>query len=330
MSGVSNKKKRCHVCGALLEEDAKFCDYCGNEVKGGQSSQRRVLIVLAVVCCVVLLTCILIIFMFQDSFQKKEKNQKREVTAREDTDRRYKEETDNIFYRRETESEETGDTEPEQETDADIDAVHNRECMVSGVVYFTDSMDAPVIALDTPLSIYVNSTSGDRILFEDVEKLTFGSYSYSDQAMKRHNNTEVKVSGSLWAENDEVFIDVKEILGEIKEEESETETEETQIEEDEDSYILPESNSRFLTESDVSGLSLQEINYAKNEIYARHGRKFDSKELRTYFNSKSWYHPTIDPEDFTTKVFNSYEKKNSEFLAVKEESMRKGGYRLDQ
>ena len=54
-------------------------------------------------------------------------------------------------------------------------------------------------------------------------------------------------------------------------------------------YIIPDSNSRYLTESDISGLSLQQLNYAKNEIYARRGRKFDSVELQEYFGSKSWY-----------------------------------------
>ena len=41
-------------------------------------------------------------------------------------------------------------------------------------------------------------------------------------------------------------------------------------------YILPDSNSRYLTESDIQYLSIREINYAKNEIYARHGRRFQS------------------------------------------------------
>lgn len=58
--------------------------------------------------------------------------------------------------------------------------------------------------------------------------------------------------------------------------------------------------------------------------------KFDSKELREYFNSKSWYHGTVNPEDFSESVFNSYEKKNIQFLAQREESMQKGGYKLDQ
>ena len=95
-------------------------------------------------------------------------------------------------------------------------------------------------------------------------------------------------------------------------------------------YILPESNSRYLTDADVSGLTLQQLNYAKNEIYARHGRKFDSKELQNYFGSKSWYNGTVNAADFKETVFNEYEKKNAEFLRQKEFAMHDGGYQLDQ
>ena len=96
-----------------------------------------------------------------------------------------------------------------------------------------------------------------------------------------------------------------------------------------DDYILPESNSRYLTKADVEGLSLREINYAKNEIYARHGRRFNSKELQDYFDSKSWYNGTISPDKFNTSVFNQYELKNAEFLRDIEFSMDSRGYQLD-
>lgn len=94
-------------------------------------------------------------------------------------------------------------------------------------------------------------------------------------------------------------------------------------------YIIPYSNSRYLTESDIQNLSIREINYAKNEIYARHGRKFQSHELQTYFNSKSWYRGIIEPSDFQQSVLNDYEKKNAELLSKREFSMESGGYKLD-
>ena len=56
---------------------------------------------------------------------------------------------------------------------------------------------------------------------------------------------------------------------------------------DDAAYVLPDSNSRYLSYADLEGLSAEQLRIARNEIYARHGRMFNSKELRDYFNSKS-------------------------------------------
>jgi len=93
-------------------------------------------------------------------------------------------------------------------------------------------------------------------------------------------------------------------------------------------YIIPDSNSRYLTESDISGLSLQQLNYAKNEIYARRGRKFDSVELQEYFGSKSWYRGTIEPSQFANDMLNDYEIKNADLLSAREFAIDSGGYKL--
>lgn len=95
-------------------------------------------------------------------------------------------------------------------------------------------------------------------------------------------------------------------------------------------YIIPNSDSKLLTDEDVRNLSLQEINYAKNEIYARHGRIFKSSELSDYFNSKDWYYGTIDPDDFTDDMLSDIERKNAVFLKNIEYEMDPDGYKLDQ
>lgn len=94
-------------------------------------------------------------------------------------------------------------------------------------------------------------------------------------------------------------------------------------------YIFPDSASRYLTDADVEGLTIQEINYGKNEIYARHGRRFKSQELMDYFESKSWYQGLYDPQDFDDNyayTLNEYERRNSEFLNVKEHELDTQGY----
>jgi hypothetical protein len=95
-------------------------------------------------------------------------------------------------------------------------------------------------------------------------------------------------------------------------------------------YILPNSDSVQLTESDIADLSLQEINYAKNEIYARHGRKFNSQELQNYFNSKSWYSGVIDGSDFDNSVLSKTELANIDLLTEAEFSIDANGYQLDK
>lgn len=95
-------------------------------------------------------------------------------------------------------------------------------------------------------------------------------------------------------------------------------------------YVIADSNSRYLTSSELQKFSLKEINYAKNEIYARRGRKFQSKELRDYFNSKSWYKGTIEPDAFQWDTFNDYEKANAELLLKVEFERDSKGYLLDQ
>ena len=101
----------------------------------------------------------------------------------------------------------------------------------------------------------------------------------------------------------------------------------------EEVFIIPDSNSRYLDRDDVAFLSLQEINYAKNEIYARHGRKFKSKELSDYFNSKAWYVGRYDADLFDelyAPQLNEYEIANAYFLQSIEFEINSEGYQLDR
>lgn len=75
-------------------------------------------------------------------------------------------------------------------------------------------------------------------------------------------------------------------------------------------YILPYSDSSYISFSDLYNLSQSEVSLARNEIYARHGRKFNTVSIREYFESKTWYEPYIDPNDFSESIFNEYEKEN--------------------
>lgn len=45
-------------------------------------------------------------------------------------------------------------------------------------------------------------------------------------------------------------------------------------------------------------MSDYDLYYARNEIFARHGRMFNNSDLQSYFNSKSWYDPIYSPAEF--------------------------------
>ena len=93
---------------------------------------------------------------------------------------------------------------------------------------------------------------------------------------------------------------------------------------EEDEYILPESDSRYLAEGDLWGLSKEKCRIARNEIFARHGRRFDDESLQAYFDSCSWYTGTVAPEDFDDSVLNEYEVANRDLIVKYEQEM---GYR---
>lgn len=85
-------------------------------------------------------------------------------------------------------------------------------------------------------------------------------------------------------------------------------------------FIIPYSDSAFLSEEDLKELSKYECTIARNEIYARHGRKFVNEELQEYFLSQDWYTPSIEASDFDESMLNEYEKKNAYFIRDYEKS----------
>ncbi len=92
----------------------------------------------------------------------------------------------------------------------------------------------------------------------------------------------------------------------------------------ESEYMCPNSDTIPLTEADLEGFDKWDCIYARNEIYARHGRKFKNDQVREYFESKSWYNGTIDPDSFSDSVFSKVELENIAFIVSYE---KKKGYK---
>lgn len=70
---------------------------------------------------------------------------------------------------------------------------------------------------------------------------------------------------------------------------------------------FPEASQRLLQAKDLENLMREDLEFMRNEIFARHGYCFERKHLRQQFENEDWYVPnTVDIKGFLTDI----EKKN--------------------
>ena len=88
------------------------------------------------------------------------------------------------------------------------------------------------------------------------------------------------------------------------------------------SYIISNSGTQILTTADLKGKTAEELRRARNEIFARHGRKFEDVALRGYFESCSWYkvNPNYNYANENSNL-NWIEKKNVNTIKAYENSI---------
>lgn len=82
-------------------------------------------------------------------------------------------------------------------------------------------------------------------------------------------------------------------------------------------FVLPNSDKSYISKADLDKLSKWEVRVARNEIMARHGRRFNDQQLQDYFNGCDWYHGTMSAQDFDKSyegILNEYEKKNAKLI----------------
>lgn len=101
-----------------------------------------------------------------------------------------------------------------------------------------------------------------------------------------------------------------------------SETEENiEISNEDSGFILPNSNEVYITRSYLESLSQDQLRIARNEIYARYGRKFKDDSLQNYFNSQSWYLGTINPDAFSENIMNDFALANINLISSYEKEM---------
>lgn len=82
-------------------------------------------------------------------------------------------------------------------------------------------------------------------------------------------------------------------------------------------YILPDSDKRYYTYDELDALTDEQLNFAHNEIYARHGRMFYDERYAEHFAKCSWYKPRYSPEEFEAmpSQLNEFEIANSDLMS---------------
>ena len=71
-------------------------------------------------------------------------------------------------------------------------------------------------------------------------------------------------------------------------------------------YILPQSDTRTYSNSELEALSNYELYLARNEIFARYGRKYSEESLSNYLNGTDWYTPLYDGSEFDEVLIEDY------------------------
>lgn len=85
-------------------------------------------------------------------------------------------------------------------------------------------------------------------------------------------------------------------------------------------------DSRSFSRADLSGFDEDMLTLARNAIYAKSGRRFNSEYLTAYYGEcTTWYNPRVSPSDFNDEtMLNTYQKQNRDLVIAYEQEQ---GYR---
>lgn len=93
------------------------------------------------------------------------------------------------------------------------------------------------------------------------------------------------------------------------------------------SFTFSDVFHRYLCRADLSLYPTEDLMLLRNEIYAAHGRKFNSDVLNQYFSKKEWYRGIIEAGDFSEELLSNVERKNIAFIQEMEKDPNRN--RLD-
>lgn len=330
---------KCKQCGQPIVPGSKFCKHCGamidyvkesvpeikkEEPKGSSTKKNTGIIALIAIGIVVIIAIIVVM-------GKKPSND----------DYTY----DNQTY-------EDDDNQDYSSTEIPVDVYEPNDSIASavyaqvghtykGVLNSVDDKDYFCVeanGYDSISYVFTRETSntidgiGWEVSYNTTHNSKASSMAWTNDSELTNELSDIEISDGyfiVWIENTRNDPDTEEVMEFVSSTEYSITFYYNDYEDDYDDnefqeYILEDSGTRYLTKTDLMGLSEEECRLARNEIYARHGRMFKDESLQDYFEAFDWYYPSIQPGDFEESMLNEYEIYNRDLIVEYEEEM---GYR---
>ena len=168
----------------------------------------------------------------------------------------------------------------------------------------------------TTVEISNYRTPGDRFTIDSGINSVWWStkswYYYGYQTLDELYQTVVTRNSDTYNHEDSVDESVAEYVTEDEEDED--------FIVGEDGIIFPNSSEEVIGSAEIESLTDEELRYAINELYAKHGYIFKDDELKAYYEKYNWYDPSIKSDDFSMDMFNDVEKENVETMQKERDS----------
>ncbi len=146
-------------------------------------------------------------------------------------------------------------------------------------------------------------------------------YAYSENVAKDHVIAQTPKKGSTVTPGDTVKLTVSDGKKPNNTSDSKKDSEAEVYSDPTDRYDL-QASYRYLSQSDISWMTLGQVQHAINEIYAKNGFRFTKGDAKSYFESMDWYHPDTTNMKTVVDRMNDYEYANVRLMGKYRDSLK--------
>ncbi|MBC2582820.1 TcaA NTF2-like domain-containing protein [Clostridium sp. DJ247] len=294
---------KCRKCGTVLDENDKFCGYCGTK----QESNKKEVVVDRV-----------------DEADRHKVNENKEDAYEVNVDKVNMNNVDMPIKNHE-QAKPTNQSSEDSSNDGKKQIIESKKHIedTQGIdygqlknhnIYTQDKLDE-ILKVKTKINPDINSKKPRKnksftpiIIFLFVLAFTGSYIFFSMSSTKNSSKTDDTSTTSINSNNsskEKSSVPTTKSISQTNKVSKKT-----------GGYILPNSDKEPLTSYDLKNMSKEQLALARNEIFARHGYKF-GEPFKSYFQSKSWY--SVNP-NYTNdmKELSPLERHNAKTILIAE------------